>query len=174
MANLKQLQTHEKRIGEYRYFIRPFRAFVAANLSAELINLVSPVLSMIAPLIGQISDASDVNIMDMDAEKIFNSASPALAKLDADKLESVMKTLLVTYRNVSVEGPGVDGTEVLSQDLADEIFCTGLDEMFILCFEVVRINYAGFFMKLGARSGGLKDLLRSPMAKNTGDSATST
>lgn len=172
---MKQLQTFEKQIGETRFFIRPFKAFIAARLSAELINLVSPILSMIAPMIGEISEDGEVNIMDMDAEKVFNSASPALSKLDGDKLESVMKTLLVTYNNVSAEGPDTDGqVAVLTQDLADEIFCSDLQGMFILCFEVVRINYGSFFKKLGDQSGSLKAMLRSPMLKNTAASGTST
>lgn len=171
---MKQLQTHEKKIGENRFFIRPFKAFDAAFISAELINLLSPVFGVIAPLMGAAADNPE-SIMDMDAEVVIDKAAPALSRISGAKLEGVMKTMMIEHGNVSVEGPETDGsTVVLSEDLANEVFCGELQDMFILCFEIIRINYKGFFKKLGDRFGGLKDLLQSPMMGMSGDSASST
>ena len=174
---MKQLQTYEKQIGENRFFIRPFKAFDAAYISAELVNLLSPILGVIAPMMGASGEGEEAaNIMDMDAEKVIDKATPALTRISGEKLESVMKTLMIQHGNVSVEGPVTDGgTAVLSEDLANEVFCGELQDMFVLCFEIIRINYKGFFKKLGDRFGGLADLLQSPKDKtNTGGSASST
>lgn len=173
---MKQLQTYEKQIGDYRFFIRPFKAFDAAYISAELVNLLSPILGVIAPMMGASGEGDGaVNIMDMDAEKVIDKATPALTRISGEKLESVMKTLMIQHGNVSVEGPVTDGgTAVLSEDLANEVFCGELQDMFVLCFEIIRINYKGFFKKVGVQSGALKGLLRSPTDTNTSDSVTST
>ena len=169
--NVKQLETTEKVIGENTFYIRPFPAFVAAGISGDLAAILSPLLGGVASLLGNDSD----NVLDMDAEKVIDKATPALTRISGEKLESVMKTLMIQHGNVSVEGPVTEGgTAVLSEDLANEVFCGGLQDMFVLCFEIIRINYKGFFKKLGDRFGGLADLLQSPKKKDTGDSASST
>ena len=174
---MKQLQTFEKQIGDNRFYIRPFKAFDAAFISAELVNLLSPILGAIAPFLGDDSTDSNGNpdIMDMDAEKVIDKASPALSRISGDKLESVMKTLMIQHGNVSVECQETEGSvALLSEDLANEVFCGELQDMFVLCFEIIRINYKGFFKKLGGRFGGLTALLQSPTAKATENTASST
>ena len=45
--------------------------------------------------------------------------------------------------------------------------------MYILCFEVICLNFKGFFKKIGAQFGSLKELLQN-QAPNTGSGETST
>ena len=47
---MRRMQTIEKVIGENTFYIRPFGAFAAANISGELAALLSPILAGIAPL----------------------------------------------------------------------------------------------------------------------------
>ena len=72
-----------------------------------------------------------------------------------------MKKLLNDYENVSVEGDATEGkTMRLTYDLANEVFCGDVQDMYILCFEVIKLNYSGFFKRLGVQSGSLKELTR--------------
>ena len=42
---MRRMQTIEKVIGENTFYIRPFGAFAAANISGELAALLSPILA---------------------------------------------------------------------------------------------------------------------------------
>ncbi|MBQ4121647.1 MAG: hypothetical protein IJD35_06500, partial [Clostridia bacterium] len=53
---MKQMEVTEKKIGESTFYIKPFPAFVSANISGELAALITPMLSGLAPLVGGISD----------------------------------------------------------------------------------------------------------------------
>ena len=135
---MKQMNVTEKRIGENAFYIKPFPAFTAANLSGELASILAPVLSSLAPLFGD----GGGDVMDMDIDN----------------------------RNISVEGEATENeVRLLSYDLANEIFCGDIDEMYILCFEVIKLNFGGFFKKLGTQSGSLKDFVQKkiPSTKST-------
>ena len=163
---MKQMNVTEKRIGENAFYIKPFPAFTAANLSGELASILAPVLSSLAPLFGD--DGGDV--MDMDIEKALPSVGAAFSGISGDRFEKIMKKLLIDNRNISVEGEATDNeVKLLSYDLANEIFCGDIDEMYILCFEVIKLNFGGFFKKLGTQSGSLKDFVQKkiPSTKNT-------
>ena len=66
------------------------------------------------------------------------------------------------------------GPSVLDKDLADEVFCGELQDMFILCYEVIKLNFKGFFKRVGIQSGSLIDKLRkgTPTSEN-GETSTS-
>lgn len=163
---MKQLEVVEKRIGENAFYIRPFPAFTAANLSGELAAILAPVLGSLAPLVG--NDAE--NVMEMDVEKALPSIGNAFSGISGDKFERMMKKLLIDSKNVSIEGEATDSeTRLLTYDLANEVFCGDIDEMYILCFEVIKLNFGGFFKKLGVQSGSLKDMLlrKTPSATDT-------
>ena len=42
---------------------------------------------------------------------------------------------------------------MLDMDLVNEIFCGEVQDMFILAFYVIRLNFNGFFKKLAGRFG---------------------
>ena len=170
---MRRMQTIEKVIGENTFYIRPFGAFAAANISGELAALLSPILAGIAPLFGGLdtgdggSDAA-ANPLDMDIEE-------ALSTISGDKVERMMRRLLIDQQNISVQGEDTDGdTVILDKDLADEVFCGELQDMFILCYEVIKLNFKGFFKRVGIRSGSLIDKLRkgTPTSEN-GETSTS-
>jgi len=168
---MKQLETTQKVIGDYTFYIRPFPAFVAANISGELASVLTPMIGGIAPLIG--GDNGE-DIMDMDVEKALPSVSAAFSGLSGDKFESMMRKLLINNGNISIEGEATEGkTMKLTYDLANEVFCGEVQDMFVLCFEVIRLNFGGFFKKLGARFGNLQGLLEK-VAPSTKDTEPST
>lgn len=69
MARLKQLEPKKETIGGLNFYIRPFPAMVAANLTGDLASLLTPVLAALMPLVGNSdneSDGEDGDLMDID------------------------------------------------------------------------------------------------------------
>lgn len=184
---MKRMETTEKVIGENTFYIRPFAAFTASNVSCEAIAVLSPIIGGLAPLFGNMEkeetskadnkgEGSDaMNWMDMDIEEALPSITDALSSVSGDKVEHLMKRLLVDYGNISVEGPDTDGNvKKLDRDLADEVFCGEIQDMVILCYEVIKLNFRGFFKKLGARSGSLAERLQRTVTPTSVNGESST
>lgn len=157
---MKRLETIQKVIGENTFYIRPFSAFTAANISAELTSVLSPMVGSVGAVIGKVDangaeDSVDVaDIMNLDIEKALPALASAFGTLSGDRMEKLMLRLLVDNKNIAVEGEATDGRTVqMSKDLADEIFCGEVQDMFILCYEVIKVNYGNFFKKLVAQFG---------------------
>lgn len=157
---MKRMETTEKVIGENTFYIRPFSAFTAANISAELTSVLSPMVGSVGAMIGKVdaSSAEDsvdlADIMNLDIEKALPALAAAFGSLSGDRMEKLMLRLLVDNKNIAVEGEATDGRTVqMSKDLADEVFCGEVQDMFILCYEVIKVNYGNFFKKLVARFG---------------------
>ncbi len=148
---MKQLEAHSVAIGENTFYIRPLPAFKAANMSGELASLVLPILTGLAPMLGG-ADA-DKGLFDVDLEAAAPTIAEAFTSLSGDKLEAILKHLLIAGKNISVETPDSDKAVLLTEDLANELFCAEVQDMFMLAFEVIRTNYNGFFKKLAARFG---------------------
>lgn len=145
---MKQHETTEKKIGENTFYIRPFPAFTAANISGELIAMLAPAVAGLAPLAMSASDSNaEPDIMNLDVA----SFSGAISGLSGDKVENLLKKLLTKHGNVSVETE--DGVKRLDNDLANEIFCGSAQDMFILAVDVINVNFEGFFKKISGRFG---------------------
>lgn len=109
------------------------------------------------------------------ASEAMPAISSALSTISGDKVERMMRRLLIDQQNISVQGEDTDGdTVILDKDLADEVFCGELQDMFILCYEVIKLNFKGFFKRVGIQSGSLIDKLRkgTPTSEN-GETSTS-
>lgn len=148
-------------VGDNTYYIRPLPAFRAANLTGELSALVMPLLSGFAPLIGAVDTDSDKSILDVDINdpSIVTAIATAFSSISGDKVEAILKHLLITGKNIAVETPDSADPKILTEDLANEMFCTDVQDMFVLAYEVIRTNYNGFFEKLAARFGPLAEVL---------------
>ncbi len=155
---MKQMEVKEKKIGENTFYLTPFPAFTAANISGELAVIITPMISALAPVFG---GKSMDNVLDMEMEDALPAFSDAFSALSGDKVERLMKKLLIDHKNITVDNPETGKTEVLNLDLANEVFCGDVQDMFLLCFEVVKINFGGFFKKLGAQFGNLQGLLKA-------------
>lgn len=178
---MKQMDFVTKKIGDATYYIRPFPAFKAANISGELASVLAPIISGIAPLLGDVKVGSgsegDVkeatekatkNFLDMDIEEVIPPLSKALSQIDGDKVEHLARRLIIDYENVNVKSKETDGESVkLDDDLANEIFCRDLMDMLRLCIEVVRINFGSFFENPASLFGDqTASLLATPTTKN--------
>lgn len=168
---MRQMEVTRKKIGDNVFYIKPFPAFAAANISGELSQVLAPILEGIAPLFKDEEEKNKGrNIGEMNIEDALPAFSKAMSGLDGDKMEHLAKRLLVRYKNVSVKGEITDGeAEILDEDMADEIFCGEIQDMLILCFEVVKVNFSGFFGKMSDLFGSLTDITEKKESKDTED-----
>lgn len=149
---LRQLETKEVVIGEITYYIRPFGAFQAANLTGELAAVLAPIFGAIVPLAAGIS--GEQGLLDVDAGKAAEAIANCTS-LNGDKLEKLIRKLLLGG-HISLEIEDEEGrkeAQRLDLELADEIFCGEVQDMFLLCFYVIQINFNGFFKKFANQSG---------------------
>ncbi len=160
MAILKQMSTTEEIVGGFKFYITPFPAFKAANLTGELASVLAPLLGSLIPLLQ--SAKGRKNFMDIDIDSIDeNQAAEAVLNctfINGDKLEALMRKLLLGG-HIVVEVPGEDEESEamkLDMDLANELFCGNVQDMFVLCFRVIKLNFKGFFRNFAALSGKQK------------------
>lgn len=157
---LKQTEPKEVTIGADTFYIRPISAFKAANLTAELANVFMPILTALASFVGEKKeDGTDMDLTDIDITKHASEISGAFSGIDGDKVESLLKKLLIKSGNIAVEYSENDEEKVptkLTEDIANEIFCEEVQNMFLLAFEVIRLNYNGFFKKAADLFGSQK------------------
>lgn len=156
---MKQLEPRSKTIGGNTFYIRPFPAFKAANLSGELAALITPMLGALAPFLGTAMNEGSEGLFDVNVEDAAPAIAGAFSSISGDKLESLLKKLLTAHGNIAVELESGGEAQKLTEDVANEIFCGDTQDMFILAFEVIRINFNGFFKKLGGLSGSASTLL---------------
>ena len=145
---LKQMKAQKVNIGDNVFYIKPFPAFKAANITGDLASVLSPLIGVIAPLVG------NGNLMDVDVNKAVEALSGSTL-INGDKLESLMSKLLLGD-HIVIEYEDDDGKthqEKLNKDLADEVFCGNVQDMFVLCVHVIKMNFNGFFGKLATLSG---------------------
>ena len=155
---MRQFKPTIKTIGENRFYIRPFPAFTAAKMTGDLAAVAAPALAAIAPIAVKYSGDKGSNggkrTLDTDISDLAPALQGAFSGLSGDKLEYLCRELLVAHGNVSVSPGGDDSdNKLLDEDAVNELFCGGLDEMFMLIFEVIKFNFSGFFKKLAAQYG---------------------
>lgn len=153
----KMMNPTEQKIGEYTFYIYPLPAFTAANLSADVISLLAPLVGGIAGALTSYSDGirESKSLMDMDVSEAAPHIAGAFSSLSADKTEQLLRNLLMS-KNVVVKQEGSPDADYLTEDKCNEIFCGNVQNMFILAFHVIKVNYGDFFESLGSRSGSVK------------------
>lgn len=147
---MKQMESTKAKVGELNFYITPFPAFKAANLTGELASVLAPLLGVLAPLV----TSEGKGLMDIDVNRAAEAMSGFTA-INGDKLELLMRKLLIGG-NIVVEVPDENGTiepQRLDMDLANEVFCGEVQDMFVLCFHVIKLNFSGFFKKFASPSG---------------------
>ena len=161
---MKQTTPITKEIGDYRFYIRPFSAFTAANMTGDLANIATPMLAAIAPPAVKVLGSKDRKVLDTDLADMAPCMEGAFSGLSGDKLERISRKLLIEHKNISCEEIGTGKTVLLDQDTANEVFCGEIQDMFLLMWYVIQVNFSGFFKKLAARFGLDGDLLKGTAA----------
>ena len=148
---MKRMEVTEKVIGENKFYLKPFPAFAAVNISGELASTLTPILGGLAGIVSagegsNLKDKAIDSLMDVDIDDALPVLTKSFSGLSGASLERLMRKLLVESSNISVECEATGGeVKVMSKELADEVFCGDVQDMFILAFEVIRTNYSGFF-----------------------------
>ena len=150
---MRQMETTTADVGGMKFYIRPFPAFKAANLTGELASVLAPLLGVLAPLVTKEDNGG--GLMDIDVKDAAEAMSGCSA-ISGDKLELLMKKLLlgghIVVETPDEENGGVEG-KVLDMDIANEVFCGEVQDMFVLCFHVIKLNFNGFFKRIAGQSG---------------------
>lgn len=169
---MKQFDPVEKTIGEYTFYIRPLPAFKASKLSGELVALVAPLVGGLAPLLGDTKDDA-ASIFDVDVTEAAPAIAGAFSALSGDKLEKLMKALLTEYRTIAYQGPEDDNAKVLTEKEVDAIFAGEVQNMFILAYHAIGVNFGDFFGSFGRRFGSvIKKATQMADMANTGGSTS--
>ena len=145
-------------VNENHFYVRPFPAFRAANISGEVIKVIIPIIGSVLPFV---STSGDTSVLDTDLATIAPEITKAFESLSGDAVEKLLRDLLVRGNNIAVYFIGE--TKPLTEDLVNELFCGEVQDMYILAFHVIRINYGGFFGKLGTQSGKVAELAQKLM-----------
>ena len=146
---LKQLEPVEETIGEYKFYIRPFPALKAVNLTGELTSMLVPIFSALVPLVDE-----DTKLEDVDVGK----AAEALAKsisIDGNKLEKMIQKFLLGG-HIAVELENEEGESEgykLDMGLLNEICLFYVFMSFALIFLVFSGNSPPNLGKSGRRCG---------------------
>lgn len=154
---MKQLEPVMETVGGTNFYITKFPAFKAANLTGELASVLAPLLGVLASLIDT-NEGKDGHkgggLLDIDVKEAAHAMSGCSA-ISGDKLELLMKKLLLGGHIVAeVQNDNYEiEPQRLDMDLANEIFCGEVQDMFILCFHVIKLNFNGFFKKFAGLSG---------------------
>lgn len=156
---MKRTTPESVTVNDTVFYIFPFSAFTAANLSGEVIALIGPVVGSFLPLAGK-GKGNTQNIdpdeqeqgkgildTEIDMEEAGKAVANAFSNLSGDKVERLLRKLLVDNGNIAYENEN-GKRERLTPDTADELFCGNAQGLFVLAFHVIRVNYSGFFGKL--------------------------
>lgn len=171
---MKRQDPITKTIGEYNFYIRPFGAMTASHMTGDLAALVTPILGAIAPVAGKYLNDDDGSLLDVDVADLGPVLTSAFTSLTGDNLERMMGQLLIDHKNIHFDSIENHEVKLLDRDELDEIFCMELQDMFLLAFEVLKLNYSGFFRKLAGRFGNLDEILAKLASKNSSDMASAT
>lgn len=145
---MKLHESTQVKINGNIFYIFPLPAFTAANLSGDILALLAPVIGGIAPAIaGDVESSNDKDVLPA-LTSAFNSIS-------GDKLETLLRKMLIDGKNITVETDDCPDGERLNQELVNELFCGNVQDMYILAYHVLKVNYQGFFKKLSSQFGGV-------------------
>ena len=152
---MKQFEPVLKTINGNRFYIRPFPAMKSAYISGEVFAFLSPLAASLLPAVGNILNSDNDSAFDVDIASAIPAITNSLGNVNGDKVEGMLRKLLIQYKNISVEQEDETEAQLLTEELSDEVFCGELQDMFILAYEVIQVNFPGIFKKLESRFGKL-------------------
>ncbi len=142
----KLQETTPVTVSGVQYYIRPFPAFKAAKISGDVLKILMPFLDVLTPMMGK-KEPLSTSITEM-----MPSITRAFSTLSGDELERVMKELLLTDGNIAAENASGDVVP-LDNNMINELFCGEAQDMYVLAYHVIRLNFGGFFKRLGLPGG---------------------
>ena len=131
-------EVHLKSVEDATFYVQSFNPFDAIKILGDLQKIIAPIMGGV---VGQQGD--DVKV-GMSVEAICKGLHDYV---DGDNLLRVMKMLInPDFISVSIEG---GQPKRLTDDLVNLVFAGRTQGLFELCYEVIKINYDGFFTIFG-------------------------
>jgi hypothetical protein len=144
MLASKANKPHEVAVGEHLFHVRKYRALPSARISGNLVSTIAPLLGGAGSLF---DEESNKNVLDSNLSELLPELAEALAKVDGDKLEKLLRELLIDEGCISFDG------DLLTQSVLDELFCGDLFGLLELAVKVCKLNFETVFTMLGNRFG---------------------
>ena len=154
---LKQTEPRKVTIDGREYWITPFPAFQAANISGELSGVIAPLFAALVPIIKTMKNGLDTDLKDINLAEAATALSKAA--VSGDQVESTMRKLLLGGHIATKleDDNGRLQAVRLDEDIVNELFCGDILTMFMLCYQVIATNFNGFFKKLASQSGQVSE-----------------
>ncbi|MBE6725093.1 MAG: hypothetical protein E7576_07890 [Ruminococcaceae bacterium] len=157
MYALKRTESTQFDIGEYSFYVTPFPAMKSAGIAADVAKVIGPALGGFISLVGGngTEEANADNLLaGIDSQKAVSVIGEALSSLNGDEMERIISRLLLDNNNVSVSGPYTDFKAVrMNREAFDEVFCCEAQNIFVLCWDVINLNYKSFFKNIALQFG---------------------
>ena len=136
-------------LGGYNFYIYPFGAMRAAHISGDLFGVAAPLVAAIASLLSANGlDDSNESIMDMDAGKAIRYIIPAFSTINGETVEKLIRLLIIKYQNVAYDTDEDQVAKWLDENEVDIVFRRDLPNLYMLAWEVIKLNFGGFFEML--------------------------
>lgn len=158
--NLKQLEVTEFQLDDHTFYVKPFPAMKSASISTDVAKVIGPVIGGLFTAIrpGANTNSAENLLSAIDPQKAVSVLGTAFSSLDGEEMERIIRRLLLDYGNVSLSGPYTENrVKPLDMDAINEVFCYNAQDIFVLCWDVINLNFKGFFGKLRLQFGNLSD-----------------
>ena len=128
-----------KTVNDVVFHVQCFDPFTALRVLGDLQRVLSPI---VGSMVGS-ANATDVESINILSKSISNICNGLHEYVDGDTLVKLIEMLVrEDYISVSIEG----GTpKRLSKDLVNLVFNGNPGGVLELAYEVVKVNYGGFF-----------------------------
>lgn len=130
-------------IGDKSYSASKIGAFASNDIILKLQKIVLPAIGQL-----KTDNSKATDVMDMDIGKLLQFLSTQLN-------QSVMTDIVMPMFKLSQVACTTDNIKIDSAAAIDKVFsdADGLADFYVLVFEVLKYNFAGFFTKLTANFG---------------------
>ena len=158
------MQVTDVTIGDFNFYIRPFHPFTANKILFKLKNILAGSLDEAIPLISEMIEQDNKGVMDIELDsRIIPVVFKALKNLDGDTAEELFLLLLLNHKNIAFLPSNIEGdkgtAKALDEDAINVAFTGELQDLYLLCVHVLKINYLNFFVKAPNRFGEfIKDI----------------
>ena len=134
-------EVHIKSVEDATFYVQAFNPFGAIKILGDLQNIIAPIMGGV---VGQQGEEGENAKLGISVEAICKGLHDYV---DGDNLLRVIKMLInPDFISVSIEG---GQPKRLTDDLVNLVFAGRTQGLFELCYEVIKINYDGFFTIFG-------------------------
>ena len=149
-------KTTEIKIDDNVFYIQRLDPLSAIDLMVEVKDIFAGVADDSVGVLVDLATKYDGNIFDANSSTaIIPILIKAIKRLDKETVRWLINELLFKSKKVSFKFDGKGQAEPLDNDSLNTIFDDELQNIFILCAYVLKVNFGSFFGKLPTLFGDL-------------------